>query len=328
MAFTGPQVSGPFLVPESGVPIAIITGGQLVVTEVGPRNEPAAFSVARLEISSIAIAANTARIAAVGIYAQKSGSSEWIDKGKYNAPDDWVPGVNGGSTLTINVSGIEAAPGAGITWTFKAVFYNADGQLARDNSNEIVKFTDSNPFNGISDLHELLGVLNVEVQIHDGTWADEDSCAPALPSNRIAVIRFDDAKIWPEGQSHSASEYQGATVFADGSAVTTSNLDDAKLSFVNGYEIFMYITNVGNPAPINSYPVTVTTDQGSGVDEGKWVHAASVPEPASHNPSSIAKITAQVQCPANKYVYFFVGARTPYTKSEIDWAEVQYGGTA
>ena len=184
----------------------------------------------------------------------------------------------------------------GINWKFRIKFFNADGQQATNaGGTKQVLESSTVVFNGIDELADYAEVLDLRASNADNPeGVPEPGIPAALPPGGVARLEWTNmSKITTSLPNQPC---------ADGVARTVT---EAMLSGVVEYVVFMFKSNSGSN-PTNEYPSPPTDSTGS------WYLVART-----------QNIWAEVACPINTHVAFWVGFGTEGTSIKSNTSKIK-----
>lgn len=269
---------GPFKIPDAGAIIPIISGTPTFqVSEIVKSAGNKTFSSASVSISNVDISSGTVVFIEIFEKTTVSGTYQPVATFKVNSDDGWTGNDNSGTFIVSHIS----SSVVGINHDFKAYLLNSDGQRAVDSGDAVVELEDTSvTFNGITDFIEYPEVTGLSAINASNPAGGASFAAPALlPANTdIIKLQWDNMRDKETLTSHP---------HADGVA---RDANREQWAGTRSYVVFMF--RADSAAPGNSYPETSDAN-------GEWIFVAETDTPY-----------AEIACPHNKVVYFWVGAKT------------------
>ena len=211
--------------------------------------------------------------------------ASWTNAGTFPAVQSTG---NAGWSGSTNNSGLLLVPDlacslSGIPYKFRVRMYNSDGQQAVSTSSVVLETITSVIYlNGINDLAESVEVYDLCAD--NASNKEGDPATPAtLPPGGIIRLTWSEMRKYTrlKGQKNAA----GALV----------DITESQLAQISGYVVYMYIATAAL-APANPYPSTTEVN-------GTWFLVMKT-----------ANCYAEIQCPKNKKIAFWVGFETANTQ--------------
>jgi hypothetical protein len=212
----------------------------------------------------------------------------WMNGGSFPVANsstglsNWTGATNNDGNFIVEGLPVSAA---GIPYIFRVRMYNADTQQAVNNAYPgIPQETVTSPvfFNGVNDIAEYTEVYDLACANASSTEGSPTTPS-TLPPGGLARLT------WSDMTKYSRLIAQTK---ADG---TTADVDASQLAQLNEYVVFMYIATA-SVAPAVSYPSPTEAN-------GTWYLIART-----------KNCYAEIQCPKNKKIAFWVGFGTLNTR--------------
>lgn len=290
---------GIFEVPDFGKAIAKITDAsaiEMTVEEVCEAQGTTVVSNAVIAITDVDVESG-GEISSVIIEYKRNSDSTWLCVPSFSVR--WIGNNQTGTFIIPNIP----FKASGINMDFRAYFLNSDGQKAIDvvtghevgvvtpNGYGYIEPFATTEFNGKTDVSEYPSVTNLAID--NGSASSGTFGSPAkIPLNAIARLSWDDMV------QKTTTPALSPHLMCDGS---TGIITDVQWSQVTGYKVWMYIADGSTPAgPTNHYPVNAS-------DAAVTGHWYLVSEPSG--------CSVEIDCPRNKKIAFFVGAKLPLSSA-------------
>jgi len=178
----------------------------------------------------------------------------------------------------------------GIAYEFRIKLYNADGQIAVNTNGSQFTIEKIASFNGITDLSEYAEVTQLKVINASNPEGDESSPA-SLPPGGVARLQWNNMANYTSLPNHPISAPSTA---GSGLTQSTANINATQLAQITEYVVYMFISTAGL-APVHKWVRPVDAN-------GAWYLVCRT-----------SNTYAEIKCPINKKIAFWVGFGTSGT---------------